>query len=278
MGCRQPARCDLLRSRWVPRARRACSCPNRPAMSELTLGRVQIYVTGPSRGFSESNLNAIGLGGSTLPRTDTLISTSSYRSDISGIYPLPAPTEDEYEEREGERAAHSTSSAPFLGDPRDQPPAELPPSSSSSLATSSSAPSDLNSVRPPSTSAATTSAEHGHPSSLLPGEASYAPPTRPLTPPFPYAPSSNRSSNFPSTHPPSSAIPIPLIHSRARIRDILAAVISATTYSGSVLCGTCGPTALTDEVGNACADAIRPRKVWEGEHRVNVVSSGLPKR
>ncbi|ORY41817.1 hypothetical protein BCR35DRAFT_336414 [Leucosporidium creatinivorum] len=260
--------------RWLPRARGSPSVIDCTFERELTLRRVQIYVTGPSRGFSESNLNAVGFGGSTLPRTDTFISTSSYRSDISGVYPLPASNEDGYEEKEGERAAHSSSSTPFLGDAGHQPPTEVPLPSSSSFATSTSTYSTLHSSRPPSTSAPTTTAEHGHPSYLLPGDASSAPPARPLTPPFPDASSSHRNSTITSgthlTHLPSSSIPIPLIHSRARIRDILAAVISATTYSGSVLCGTCGPSALTDEVGNACADAIRPRKVWEGEHRVNV--------
>lgn len=244
------------------------------AASELIVRRLQTYVTGPSRGFSDSHLDAVGLGASTLPRTDTLFSSSSYRSDISGVYPLPAAsTETDYDEKEGERAAHSSSSTSFLGEDRDRHPTEVPLPSSSSFATSTSTHSNLHSSRAPSTSAATTSAEHGHPPSLLAGHPSAAPPTRPFTPPFPYTPPSTRNSTRTGTNPPSSSVPIPLIHSRARIRDILAAVVSATTYSGSVFCGTCGPSALTDEVGNACADAIRPRKVWEGEHRVTAVSS-----
>lgn len=217
-----------------------------------------------------------GLGGSSLPRTDTYISTSSYRSDVSGTFPLPRPptTEagDDDDEREEERAAHSSSSTPFLLTQQADLAASTPLPDTSSIATRQS--SALSHV-PSNRSASTTTAEHGHPSSLRPGQApSFTPstaPPRPHTPPYPYAPPSAPS--FASTTlAPSSAIPIPLIHSRARIRDILAGVIAATTYSGSVVCATCGPGPLVEEVGNACADAIRPRKVWEGEHRVNVVS------
>ncbi|GAA5999586.1 uncharacterized protein JCM10292_004249 [Rhodotorula paludigena] len=71
-----------------------------------------------------------------------------------------------------------------------------------------------------------------------------------------------------STH---NALPIPTLHGRPRVRDLLAATIARTPRAGSVAVATCGPTALTDEVGAACSDAIDPAKVFRGEHRVNVM-------
>ncbi|GAA5972154.1 hypothetical protein JCM11641_002519 [Rhodosporidiobolus odoratus] len=64
---------------------------------------------------------------------------------------------------------------------------------------------------------------------------------------------------------------IPTVPGRPRVRDILAEVIAKTPRSGSVAVGTCGPIALTDDVGAACSDAIDVSKVLRGEHRVNVM-------
>lgn len=221
----------------------------------LTLGSKQVYVTGGSRrDFTESQPPH----GSTLPRSNTLVSGSSSRSSVSGLFPLPPLTEEEDKEDGFERAARSSNTTPFLLDSQSL---ATPPTSSTSISRSvySHAPSLQASTAPTSL---TTSAEHGHddPPSL---PRSYPP----LTPPIPHP---AFESSLPP--PPSLHTPIPLNYHRPPIREILDAVISSTTYSGSVLVGTCGPTALTDEVGAAVSDAIRPRKVWEGEFRRNVVS------
>ncbi|PRQ77588.1 Ferric reductase NAD binding domain-domain containing protein [Rhodotorula toruloides] len=67
------------------------------------------------------------------------------------------------------------------------------------------------------------------------------------------------------------SVVIPLHTGRPRIRDILADVVSQTPRAGSVAVGTCGPVALTDEVGAACSDMIDPGKVSRGEHRLNIM-------
>ncbi|GAA6028616.1 hypothetical protein JCM8097_007312 [Rhodosporidiobolus ruineniae] len=67
------------------------------------------------------------------------------------------------------------------------------------------------------------------------------------------------------------SVVLPVLHGRPRIRDILADLIQRTPEAGSVAVGCCAPVPLVYEVGAACSDAIDPRKVLRGEHRVNVM-------
>ncbi|BGP41407.1 ferric-chelate reductase Frp1 [Rhodotorula kratochvilovae] len=98
---------------------------------------------------------------------------------------------------------------------------------------------------------------------------------------FSFEPTSSQGSTlaptYPPTHRPSpstdelDAVHIPTRHGRPRIRDILADVVAHTARSGSIAVGTCGPVAMTDEVGAACSDIIDVAKVRHGEHRLNVM-------
>ncbi|GAA6055210.1 hypothetical protein JCM3770_000716 [Rhodotorula araucariae] len=115
---------------------------------------------------------------------------------------------------------------------------------------------------------------------VVPGpECAETPPPAPTSSSF--AHSSSQGSTLAPTHPPAhrpalsteslDAVLIPTWHGRPRIRDILAGVVAQTARSGSVAVGTCGPVALTDEVGAACSDIIDVGKVRCGEHRLNVM-------
>ncbi|GEM08752.1 ferric-chelate reductase [Rhodotorula toruloides] len=75
----------------------------------------------------------------------------------------------------------------------------------------------------------------------------------------------------PATSSSVDSVVIPFHAGRPRIRDILAEVVAHTPRAGSVAVGTCGPVALTDEVGAECSDMIDPGKVLRGEHRLNIM-------
>lgn len=82
----------------------------------------------------------------------------------------------------------------------------------------------------------------------------------------------SHTTNTSTTSTSLDSVVIPLHTGRPRIRDIVADVVAQTPRAGSVAVGTCGPVALTDEVGAACSDRIDPGKVSRGEHRLNIVS------
>ncbi|BGP09389.1 ferric-chelate reductase Frp1 [Rhodotorula toruloides] len=81
----------------------------------------------------------------------------------------------------------------------------------------------------------------------------------------------SHTTNTSTTSTSLDSVVIPLHTGRPRIRDIVADVVAQTPRAGSVAVGTCGPVALTDEVGAACSDRIDPGKVSRGEHRLNIM-------
>ncbi|GAA6003746.1 hypothetical protein JCM10207_003579 [Rhodosporidiobolus poonsookiae] len=245
---------------------------------------VQVYVTGvggSSAGSSYANLASsasanssaytLGLG---LTATQSIEYKPSASQASAHLNPFDQPRYDSLSASQS-RLVLANPDLPAKDNSHETLDTTLVGSSTASLPRKSSLPPHLASHAPDTPAAPTTAS--GFPvDASAPGPPAPQPVGVGSTLPSPAsAPSvppslSSHGHAFPTPSGPSTAY-LPLHPGRPPIRALLADLVARTPRSGSVAAASCGPVALTDELGAACADTIDVGRVRRGEHRLNVM-------